>query len=95
MALIFGSTRTDSTAQPLELPAKQRNAAKRKVMAKETIRNASVFRPVRQNGRKLVPVRRLEGKAKSEFGPTCPQDSGGSEQAAMEPLCGGIEEQQA
>ena len=45
-------------------------------MAKETIRNASVFRPVRHNGRKLVPVRRLEGKAKSRFGPTCPQDSG-------------------
>ena len=62
-------------------------------MAKETIRNASVFRPSRKNGTGLVSVRRLEGKAISKAGPTCPQDSDvGLGQKAMDVVCGGIED---
>jgi hypothetical protein len=46
IAFILGSTRTDSTAQPDVGQASPRSVAKRRVMAKDTIRNASVFRPV-------------------------------------------------
>src|SRR6478735_3041784 len=75
MAFILGSTRTDSTAQPVDGRASPRNVAKRRVMAKDTIRNASVFRPVLDGGTELVPVRRLEGKAEHHLAATCPQDS--------------------
>ena len=61
-------------------------------MAKETIRNASVFRPSRKSGTGLVSVGRLEGKAISKADPTCPQDSAGFGQKPMDVVCGGIEE---
>src|SRR5689334_19547471 len=43
MAFILGSTRTDSTAQPVVGQASPTNAARRKAMAKDTIRTASVL----------------------------------------------------
>ena len=92
MALVLRLTRTDSTARPVAGQGEPHEAAKRRVMAKETIRNASVFRPVRRRRNGLVPVGRLEGKASSD-GPTCPQagcyrlTSG-----QWDCVCGGIED---
>jgi hypothetical protein len=51
------------------------NAAKRKAMAKDTIRNASVLSSGPNNEGKLVPVREFEGKSKPLEAPTCPHDS--------------------
>src|SRR4051812_42098653 len=45
MAFVSALTRTDSTAQPWEGQTTHRKLARRRLMAKEKIRNASVFRP--------------------------------------------------
>src|SRR4051812_23299960 len=51
MALAWRLTRTASTARPVVGQASHANAARRRVMAKEAIRNASVFRPVHTQSR--------------------------------------------